>query len=86
MLSILAGIAMNLVSCDAESWSLWLAAGGDLRCLVERDLLEGRVCGPAAIHLSLQACRWLLEGSQGLDCALTAGESREYMYAADKRH
>ena len=61
------------------------AAGGDLCCAVERDFLERRVCGLAAIHLDLQARKRLIESRHGPGCAVIIGEGRYYMCAADRR-
>lgn len=74
----------KLVSPNTKSWNLLLAAGGDLCCAVERDFLERRVCGLAAIHLSLQARKRLFESRHGAGCAVKIGEGRYYMCAADK--
>jgi hypothetical protein len=75
----------KLVSPNTKSWNLLLAAGGDLCCAVERDFLERRVCGLAAIHLSLQARKQLFESRHRPGCAMKIGEVCCNMCAADKR-
>ena len=40
------------------------------------EFLERCVCGLAAIHLSLQACKRLFESRHGAGCAVTIGKGR----------